>query len=161
LLVRGLNVYGDPRPWSAQSSPLFTVFSFLNTDKYPPSLAFVLMTAGPLLLALAALDRPLGKWAAPLATLGRVPLFYYLLHIPLIHATAVALSYVRYGRADWLFQNPPSRHGASFPLPDGYGYSLPVVYLIWLAVVLALILVCARFGRFKRARASPWLTYLL
>jgi uncharacterized membrane protein len=161
LLVRGLNIYGDPKPWSPQSSGLFTLFSFLNCDKYPPSLAFVLMTAGPLLLALAALDRPLAKWATPLAALGRVPLFYYLLHIPLIHLIAVALSYVRYGRADWLFQNPPGPRGPPFPLPDGYGYSLPVVYAIWLGVVLVLIPVCASFGRFKRARGSVWLTYLL
>ncbi|MGC4087531.1 MAG: heparan-alpha-glucosaminide N-acetyltransferase domain-containing protein [Polyangiaceae bacterium] len=161
LLVRGINVYGDPRPWAVQSSFGFTIFSFLNCDKYPPSLAFVLMTFGPLLLALAWLDRDLGPLATPLAALGRVPLFYYLLHIPLIHAVAVVLALLRYGHARFLFQDPPGAHGPPFPLPDDYGYSLPWVYVIWLGVVAVLVPLCIAFGQYKRASRSVWLSYLL
>jgi uncharacterized membrane protein len=161
IVLRALNVYGDPRPWSVQASPLYTVFSFLNCDKYPPSLLFVLMTLGPLLIALALLDRPLGRLGRPFAPLGRVPLFYYLLHIPLIHLLAVGLSTMRYGKADFLFRNPPNLHGPPFPLPPGYGYSLPIVYLAWACVVIALLAPCWVFGNYKRASKSVWLTYLL
>jgi uncharacterized membrane protein len=161
LALRTLNIYGDPRPWTSQASGLYTLFSFLNTDKYPPSLSFTLMTLGPLLLLLALLDRLQGAWSRPFVVLGRVPLFYYLLHIPLIHLLAVALAYSRYGRADFLFRNPPALHGPPFPLPEGYGYSLPFVYLAWVAAVAILLRPCQLFGELKRKRGSSWLTYVL
>jgi len=161
VLLRAVDLYGDPRPWSAQPTALFTLFSFLNCSKYPPSLLYLLMTLGPSLIALAAFDRDLGRWARPIIVFGRVPLFFYLLHIPLIHGVAVLLSYLRYGRADWLFTVPPfwAREAANAYPPD-YGYGLGGVYLIWLAVVLALYLPCRWFADLKQRRRDPWLSYL-
>ena len=91
VIVRGLNVYGDPAPWSAQPSVIFTALSFLNTTKYPPSLSFLLMTLGPALLALACFERVQFSRSNPLVVFGRVPLFYFILHFYLAHALAVAV----------------------------------------------------------------------
>src|SRR5204863_600961 len=106
LLRRAINVYGDPAPWSARENVFFTFFSFLSCHKYPPSLLYLLMTLGPALLVLALLDSGTPRWLKPVLVFGRVPLFYYLLHLPLIHGLAVLYSYLHYGRAGWLFANP-------------------------------------------------------
>lgn len=155
VLLRASNLYGDPAPWSEQSTPLFTVLSFLNCTKYPPSLCFVLMTIGPALLLLARVGDAAPAWAQPLVTLGRVPMFFYLLHIPLLHAMAVGVEMLRFGRADWLF-------GAFPPTPPAEaGFGLPVVYLAWLAAVLALYPACCWFeGVKRRHRDQAWLSYL-
>lgn len=158
VLVRGLNVYGDPRPWSPQPSALFTVLSFLNTNKYPPSLSFLLMTLGPLVLLLRALERP-PRWLEPVTPIGRVPLFYYVGHFALIHLVAVGVCLVRYGTAHWMFESPDLGNYPFTP-PPGWGYSLPVVYLIWALVVAAMYPLCARYAGFKARSRSPWLYYL-
>src|SRR5213596_173936 len=132
ILLRAINVYGDPGSWSGQKNTLFTLFSFLNCHKYPPSLLYLLMTLGPALLALALLDRGTPRWLKPVLVFGRVPLFYYLLHLPLIHGLAVVTSYLHYGQATWWFATPD----APVARPSDCGYSLPVVYLVWLGVVL-------------------------
>lgn len=153
IILRATNAYGDPKPWSAQKNLLFTIFSFVNTEKYPPSLLFLLMTLGPSIASLAFFDREPGRLARPIIVFGRVPLFYYVLHLPLIHLTAVLFAYARYGHAEWLF-NPV------LPAPPGYGYSLPVVYLVWLAAVVLLYPLCRWFAEIKRRRRHPWLSYL-
>ena len=160
ILLRAINIYGDPRPWSGQKNSLFTLFSFMNCHKYPPSLLYLLMTLGPALLVLAALDRGMIGWLKPLLVFGRVPLFYYLLHLPLIHGLAVLASYWAYGRADWWFANPPEGPDAPILRPADYGYGLPVVYLVWIGVVLVLYPVCRWFAGVKRRRRDPWLSYL-
>ena len=86
MILRAINIYGDPRPWNASRMP--ALLSFLNTTKYPASLSFLLMTLGPMLVALAFAERWRGRIAAILTTFGRVPMFYYLLHIPVIHLAA-------------------------------------------------------------------------
>jgi uncharacterized membrane protein len=159
IALRAINGYGDPRPWSPQASFLFSVFSFLNCTKYPPSLLFVLMTLGPALLALAWFDRATpGPWSRPLVTFGRVPLFYYLLHVPLIHMVAVVVALACCGEAGFLFQHifvtRPSE------IPAGYGFGLPVVYLVWLGVVVALYPPCHWFAVLKQKRSDAWLSYL-
>jgi uncharacterized membrane protein len=156
VVLRAADRYGDPQPWTPQATALWTMFSFVNCTKYPPSLLFVLMTLGPALLALAWFDREPGPVGRALVTFGRVPLFYYLLHIPLIHGLAVALSWVRYGTADFWFRAPFGPR--AFP-PD-YGYDLPVVYLLWAAVVLLLYPVCRWFAAVKRRHPEGWLSYL-
>ena len=100
-IVRALNGYGDPAPWSAQRSTLYTALSFLNTSKYPPSLDFLLMTLGPALLALAWLDRRQPGSSNPLVIFGRVPLFYFVLHFYLAHVAAMVLAWFRYGQRLW------------------------------------------------------------
>jgi uncharacterized membrane protein len=159
VIVRGTNVYGDPQPWAAQKSAAFTALSFLNTTKYPPSLLFLLMTLGPALLALWVTDRKTPVWLRPALTVGKVPLFYYLLHIPLIHLLAIAFCYAKYGHVYWMFESPtPDK----FPItpPPGWGLSLPKVYLVWALVVLALYPLCRWFAGLKQRRGGDaWLSY--
>jgi uncharacterized membrane protein len=157
LILRAVNVYGDPRPWGVQSSPLWTFLSFLNCTKYPPSLLFLLMTLGPALLALAFFDRPLGPLARPIVTFGRVPLFFYLLHIALIHGAAVLYDHVRFGWSPLAGAGPWEVRAEA--VPESYGVSLPGVYLIWIGVVLVLYPPCRWFAEVKRRRRDGWLSY--
>ena len=153
VVLRALNFYGDPRPWSFQGSKLFTLFSFMNTQKYPPSLLFLLMTLGPAITALSLFDRAAGRLARPLVTFGRVPLFYYVLHLYLIQALAVVFAVARYGpRVKEAF--------AGGQLPPDYGYGLWAVYAAWLGVVATLYLPCRWFAGLKRRRREAWLSYL-
>ena len=158
VVLRGINVYGDPLRWSTQKSAAFTALSFLNTTKYPPSLLYLLMTLGPALLFLWAVDARTPQWLRPALTVGKTPMFYYLLHIPLIHLLAIAVCYVRYGQVHWMFESPTLRQ---FPItpPPGWGYSLPIVYLVWALVVLTLYPLCRWFADLKRRRSDAWLSY--
>ena len=159
FILRAINIYGNPHLWSIQKNILETVGSFINCEKYPPSLLFLLMTLGPSIVALAFFDRDLGKWTQPIIIFGRVPLFFYLLHLPLIHAGAVILAYIKYGRADWLFTGPP-QWAMSSPSPQDYGFSLLVVYLIWVVTILIVYPVCRWFAQYKQKHKYPWLSYL-
>lgn len=158
VVVRAINVYGNPVPWSTQKSAIFTVLSFLNTNKYPPSLLYLLMTLGPAMLFLWAVDGVTPRFLRSAPIIGKVPMFYYLLHIPLIHLIAVAVCYARYGQVYWMFQ---SNGLQDFPItpPPGWGYSLPIVYLIWACVVIALYPLCRWFAGLKRRRSDEWLSY--
>ena len=158
VVLRWINVYGDPLPWSTQRSAAFTVLSFLNTTKYPPSLLYLLMTLGPALLFLWAVDAGTPRWLQTPLIIGKVPMFYYLLHIPLIHLLAVAVCYVRYGQVHWMFESPGL---GDFPItkPPGWGYSLPIIYLVWAVVVLTLYPLCRWFAALKRRRSDAWLSY--
>jgi len=159
LGLRGLNMYGDPARWTQQKTALFTVLSYLNTTKYPPSLLFLLMTLGPAMVLLWCMDRGTPRIFRPVLVIGKVPLFYYLLHFFLIHLLAVAVCFVRYGSAYWMFESPDLAH---YPVsaPPGWGYSLPVVYLAWAFVVLAMYPLCRWFAAVKQRRNDAWLSYL-
>jgi uncharacterized membrane protein len=159
FVLRGINLYGDPSRWSVQKSAAFTVLSFLNTTKYPPSLLFLLMTLGPAMLFLWAVDSGTPEFLRPALIYGKVPMFYYALHIPLIHLIALVVCYARYGHVYWMFQSPDL---ASFPFtpPPGWGFSLPVIYLIWVIVVLLLYPLCRWYAALKQRRSDPWLSYL-
>jgi len=159
VLLRFVNVYGDRARWTVQASASSTVLSFLNASKYPPSLLFLLMTLGPALLLLRALDRATPAALRPALVFGRVPMFYFLLHLPLIHLLAVVASLVRYHDASGMFQSPDLAHYPFTP-PPGWGFSLPIVYGIWVGVVLALYPVCRWFAGVKQRRRDPWLSYL-
>ena len=159
VVVRGLNVYGDPAPWTHQRSALFTILSFLNTTKYPPSLAFLLMTCGPALLALAWAESGPPRWLRPVLVFGRVPLFYFVVHFALLHALATVVCIVRYGSGHWMFASPDL---ANYPFtpPPAWGFPLPVVYAIWVAAVAATYPLCRWFAILKARRRDPWLSYL-
>ena len=159
LAVRALNIYGDPAPWRVLQTPMFTVLSFLNTTKYPPSLAFLLMTLGPALLALACVEPIRARWLRPLLVFGRVPLFYFAVHFAVIHAVAVAVCGVRYGSIHWMFESPDLGRYPFSP-PPGWGFSLPVVYLVWVGVVAGIYPLCRWFAEVKSRRQSAWLSYL-
>ena len=153
VVIRATNLYGDPRPWTVQQSPLFTIFSFINCEKYPPSLLYLLMTLGPAIALLPLFERWTGALARFFITYGRVPLFYYLLHIPLLHALAIIFAFARYGRQLLTLAN------GNTP-PPGWGYNLLVVYLVWIGAVLLLYLPCRWWARLKQRRRATWLTYL-
>ena len=160
VVIRGINAYGDAARWATQKSSLFTALSFLNTTKYPPSLLFLLMTLGPMLVVLWAVDRGTPRALRPAVTIGRVPLFYYVLHFFLIHLLAVLVCYAQNGSAHWMFESPDLAHYPFSP-PPGWGYSLPVVYLIWGGVVLAMYPLCRWFAEVKqRRRNERWVSYL-
>ena len=162
VLLRWLNVYGDPLRWAVQErGAWYTFLSFLNTQKYPPSLLFLLMTLGPSIIALALFDRERepGALLRPFVTFGRVPLFYYLLHVPLMHTVAIVFAYLKYGHFEWLYLNWTPR-GLPQNEPEGYGYNLWVVYAVWLGVVAALYPLCRWFAGVKSRRRDAWLSYL-
>jgi uncharacterized membrane protein len=157
IVLRAWNRYGDPRPWEVQGDAFWTLLSFLNCTKYPASLLYLLMTLGPAIIALAIFDRPLGPLGRRIVVFGRVPFFFYLLHIPLIHGGAVLCDLVRF---HW---SPLAHNGPWFrpeDIPPDYGVSLPTVYLIWIAVVLILYPPCHWFAGLKRRRSDWWLSYL-
>ena len=161
VAIRALNLYGDPHTWSLQKSGLFTLLSFINCEKYPPSLLYLLMTLGPAISALALFERTADSISRPLVTLGRAPLFYYLLHLAFIHALAVGFAYARYGQAAWMFNNPSLPvTTAVLTFPEGYGYGLLTVYAIWVGVVLLLYPACRWFASVKARRREAWLSYL-
>jgi hypothetical protein len=155
VALRAANVYGDPSRWSAGATPLLTVLSFLNCIKYPPSLLFLLMTLGPALVALSAFEHGTPAAARPLVTLGRVPLFYFLLQWYVIHTLALVAAWSQGQPTAWLFaETPPPQP----PPPCRYG--LPAIYLWWLIVLALLYGPCAWFARLKRRRRDArWLSY--
>jgi uncharacterized membrane protein len=162
VTVRALNVYGDPSPWSPQPSAMFTLLSFLNTTKYPPSLSFLLMTLGPALLLLGAFDTLSFARSNPLIVFGRVPLFYFVLHFYAAHAAAVLLAVFNYGGAAWsfMFQPVPSMGAPQSAFPPQFGYDLWVTYAAWSAIVASLYPLCAWFARYKEQHRSWWTSYL-
>jgi uncharacterized membrane protein len=159
IALRAVNVYGDPVRWTTYASATRTALSFLNATKYPPSLLYLLMTLGPAMVFLALADRGTPRVVRPALLFGRVPLFYFLLHLPLIHLLAVVVCYARYGTAHWMFESATLDQ---FPVtrPPGWGYALPIVYAIWIAVVVALYPLCVWFAGVKQRRDEPGLRYL-
>ena len=160
IVLRAINLYGDPNPWSHQRFPLFTALSFLNTTKYPPSLAFLLMTLGPALAALAWLERAHFSFTNPLIVFGRVPFFYYAAHLLLAHAVAIAMNFARYGPKTFLFIAPPSMGSPANLFPPNYGFPLWTVYAVWVALLVMLYPLCLWFARLKQRRLDWWLSYL-
>ena len=159
VVVRWVNVYGDPQPWSALPSGM-TFLSFLRCTKYPPSLDFLLMTLGPAVLLMACFDRFSLAKTNPLIIFGRVPLFYFLLHLFVIHGLTIPFALARYGHAGFLFNPLPSAGGSAGLFPPQYGYSLWTVYLVWIGVVVMIYPLCLWFAGLKERRRSPWLSYL-
>ncbi|MFL6429622.1 MAG: DUF1624 domain-containing protein [Acidobacteriaceae bacterium] len=171
LVLRGFNLYGNPvagvagsslGPWQPQSTLAMSVVSFLDLEKYPPSLQFLLMILGPSLILFSVVDRlspskRFERWAKPIVVFGRVPLFFYILHLYAIHFAAILLAKLTHQPVGWLWKG-------SFwmnEVPAGYGHGLPAVYLTWFAVVVLLYFPCAWFAEYKRRhRAWWWLSYL-
>jgi uncharacterized membrane protein len=164
LILRGFNLYGDPRPWHTASQtqngrpPMPGGLSFLNCTKYPASLNFLLMTLGPIIALLPFLETAQGAIARTLILFGRVPFFFYVLHIPLIHALALIVSKTKLGFVSpWLFTNHPM--GNPEP-PDGYTWGLPLLYLVWAVAIVLLYFACRWFADLKSRRTDWFLKYL-
>jgi uncharacterized membrane protein len=158
LVLRFANGYGDPQPWSAQPNWTYTAMAFLRVRKYPPSLDFLLMTLGPSLIALAWLERARGWLAMSIVTVGRVPLFFFVVHIYVAHALAVATAYAQGGTATFFLSN----HGVTptTTYPDWYGFGLMGVYIMWLVVLTVMYPLCRAFAALKARRHDWWLSYL-
>jgi uncharacterized membrane protein len=160
VVVRAVNIYGDPLRWSHQASPVFTVLSFLNVRKYPPSLDFLLMTLGPAMVVMAWLENFHFRFTNPLIVFGRVPFFYYGAHLLLAHSIEIGMNFVRYGAKSFLLIAPPSMGSSSDLFPVDYGFPLWTVYAVWVVVLLLLYPACLWFARLKQRRHDWWLTYL-
>jgi|CXWL01.1.fsa_nt_gi uncharacterized membrane protein len=150
IALRAINGYGNPMPWTTQRSVALSVASFLNVEKYPPSLDYLLMTLGPMLVVLALLERAKGTVARWVTVFGRVPMLYYFLHLYLIHALAVVVVL-----ATNAFTDTPANG-----LSEWGGVSLPGVYLVWALVMVLLYLPCRWFAEVKARRRDWWLSYL-
>ena len=155
IVLRLLNIYGDPAPWSHQKNGIFTFLSFVNVSKYPPSLLYACMTLGPSILLLGLLERTKNKFTDIVSIYGRVPFFYYVCHFFLIHLICVILFFATgHGSKEivtdtgWYFR------------PVHFGFHLWVVYLLWLTVVVLLYLPCQWFDRYKKTHTQWWLSYL-
>jgi uncharacterized membrane protein len=158
LLLRGIDAYGDPNHWRAMPHQVPAILRFLAVTKYPASLDYLLMTLGPTILVLPLLEHATGPIARALDIFGRVPLFFYVLHIPLIHAAACVVSLIRSGAVDpWLMTNHPMMNP---PAPPGYTWSLGLLYLVWAIVIAMLLPACTWYARLKATHRSPWLSYL-
>lgn len=155
FVLRLTNFYGNEIDWAADPrGPLWSLLAAFNVQKYPPSLQFLLMTLGPALILLVGFEHLRGGWLKPLAVFGRVPLFFYLIHIPAISLSAALWGTLSYGQVVNFFAGPNG-------IPADYVSSLPRAYLVWAVVVLALYPICAWYDRYKRAHPEkPWLRYL-
>jgi hypothetical protein len=168
VLIRAIDKYGEPQHWSRQKNFVFTILSFINTTKYPPSLDYLLMTIGPAIIGLAFFESGRNAVAAAASsgglfirnffvTFGRVPLFYYVLQWVTAHTIAVVL-HAAFGKpVHWLFQTPIDWFTNP---PHGNGFSLIVVYLAWISGVLLLYPLCKWFAGVKARRKDWWLSYL-
>jgi uncharacterized membrane protein len=162
IVLRAVNGYGDPSHWAFNAKPWFTLLSFLNTTKYPPSLLYILMTLGPGLVLLGWLQRHPPRATHPLVTLGRVPLFYFVGHFFVVHAATALLALARYGSPAWqfIFTPVPTMGGPAALYPKDFGFSLGVAYLVWVGVVLLMYPACRWFAALKARRKDWWLAYL-
>jgi uncharacterized membrane protein len=158
VIIRAINIYGDPESWSTQNSSTFTFLSFLNTTKYPPSLLYTLMTLGPSMIFLAFAEKPLNRFTQAITRVGRVPMFYYILHLYLIHLLAMlAAEFSGFSWSDMILQ----RRTWVDPQLKGYGFSLGITYLVWIGVVLLLYPLCKWYDKYKTAHKEKWwLSYL-
>ena len=159
VVLRAINVYGDPSRWAVQRTSLFTLLSFVNTTKYPPSLLFLLMTLGPALIFLRAVDQRTPALLRPALIIGKVPMFYFLLHFLLIHLLTVVAALLRYGDVHWMFESPSLDR---FPItqPPGWPLPLPAVWLIWISIPVMLYPLCRWFAGVRQRRTDWWLSYL-
>jgi uncharacterized membrane protein len=160
LILRVDNIYGDPSNWSVQKNGLFTMLSFLNVTKYPPSLLYALVTLGPSLIFLALAEKPLTKWGERINVFGRVPMFYYLAHILLIHVLALFAAPLTGFR--WTDMTMFNKSVYDVPGLRGYGFNLITVWLIWIALVIMLYPLCKWYDRYKKVNHGKkwWQTYI-
>jgi uncharacterized membrane protein len=158
LILRGFNLYGEPREWVMLNTPVFRLMSFLNTTKYPPSLHFLLMTMGPALILLATIEPIQSRLAKPVITFGRVPFFFYVVHLYVIHGLAMLfLMYQGREGSEYVFSSAGISSGAL----SNFGLSLGAVYVIWLLVVILLYPICRWYQKYREQNPSKWwLSYL-
>jgi hypothetical protein len=158
IILRAINDYGDPRHWSEQPrGAVYSFLSFFNTTKYPPSLMYLSMTLGPAILFLAFIEKVQNKVTGFFITYGRVPFFFYILHFYLMHIICVIFFYAEgYGNKDII----PEGFAPLYFRPREFGYSLWVVYAIWISVVLMLYPLCKKYNNYKSKTPKWWTSYI-
>ena len=155
FLLRVTNIYGDPFPWEPQATWSRTALAFVKVNKYPPSLLYLLLTIGSAIAAIPLLEKLNNGLGRFFTVYGRVPMFYYILHIYLIHAMALIIGLLLGFPSDIFTSN-----GGIFNPNNGWGFSLPIVYLCWVGTVMLLYYPCLWFMRLKMHNKSWWLSYL-
>ena len=159
IIIRSINLYGNLYPWSHEATPMLSFLSFMNISKYPPSLDYLLITEGIGLLFLSLTENVSNRLSKVISVYGRVPMFYYLLHIYLIHL--IALVAVVLTGHPWTDMTSFTTWISGMPNLRGYGFSLGVVYLIWIAVIVILYPPCKLYDEYKaRHKEKWWLSYL-
>lgn len=155
FILRITNIYGDPQAYEQQSTFIFTFMSFLNVTKYPASLIYLFFMLGMAMILMNLFDRKLGSWSKPLEIFGRVPFFFYILHIPLLHIFGITLAVTTFGDASWLMQTPVG------PSPDGYSYTFELlpIYIGWIIALVVLYYPSKWFSNLKTTRKDWWLSY--
>jgi uncharacterized membrane protein len=160
IIIRLVNNYGDPAPWAQQQNLTYTLLSFLNTSKYPPSLLYTMMTLGPAMLILALIENIRNRFTAIMNVFGRVPFFYYLLHIYVIHLLCMVLYFAKgYTIAD-AFDGKIEMSFALFRPTYNFGVSLGITYLIWLFVILLCYFPSRWYNNYKSSHNQWWLSYI-
>ncbi len=155
LVIRGYNHYGDHSHWELQRDWAMNICSFLNCTKYPPSLDYLLMTLGPAIILLGYAERWSNALTRAFSVFGKVPMFYYLIHIPVIHASAILVEYLRGTNVGAMSATP-----FNTPLRMDLGFDLPWVYVAWIIIVAALYPLCKAYARVKKQSSNPLLRYL-
>lgn len=153
LVIRGSNIYGDMSPWAVQPTTRMTIVSFLNVTKYPPSLSYLLMTLGPSIILLAVFERIRGKVSNFLIVFGRVPMFFYIVHLYLIHAVAMIIGLFQgYAASDMMYDFEK--------LPSNYGVGLVGTYIWWILLIVLSYFLCRSYIRFKKGKTHPFYSYI-
>ena len=156
ILLRWINQYGDMHPWNTQRTTVFTLLDFVNTTKYPPSLLYILMTIGPALILLSVVENFSGKLSGIIVVFGKVPFFYYVLHVFLIHSIAWMVFFATgHGWKDLDFV-----HFRDGSLPYGSGHPLWLVYAAWVAIIIILYFPCRWYSKYKATHKKWWLSYI-
>ncbi|MDI1233630.1 MAG: heparan-alpha-glucosaminide N-acetyltransferase domain-containing protein [bacterium] len=159
IILRYTNLYGNKTPWEVQKNILYSLFSFIDVNKYPPSLLYICMTLGPSILVLAWLESFKITGFKYFKVFGSVALFYYILHIYLIHALCMLIFFVRGHHMSEAVN--PAAHFPFYFVISGEGFSLPLVYFIWILVVLILYPICKIYDKYKtKHKNKKWLSYL-
>ena len=158
LILRLTNFYGEPNPFIIQDSITYSIMSFFNTTKYPPSLLYILMTIGPSLLLLSVIEKYKNKVTDFFVVFGRVPLFYYFIHILIIHMLAIILLVLTNKDYSIMFNMTPYLPGQNQLIE--YGHPLWVVYVVWFIVILILYPLCYKYMKYKSNSKKWWLSYL-
>lgn len=157
-VFRTSNLYGDLHPWVMQNSIPYSIMSIFNVTKYPPSFAFICITIGPALLFLAAAENFKNKLSKIFITIGQVPMFFYIVHIYLIHLAAIVAALLTGYKFSDMVLNIWIPFSSSL---KGYGFNLIIVYLIWIGIILSLYPICKWYNSYKkRNKEKWWLSYL-
>lgn len=159
FMLRTANGFGDAAHWTNQKNTVYSLLSYLNVSKYPPSLLYILITLGPAMVFLALADKPLNAFSRKIVVFGRVPFFYYVVHIYIIHALAILGAWLTgFSWKSMIMTTVVNR----VPELKGYGFNLLTVYLVWTVLILIMYPLCKWYGKYKRTHlsAQSWLSYV-